>query len=111
MKPVNLFTEAPFNPDKEFLELLVERPGLRLERIVSHGHRTPEGQWYDQPEDEWVVLLSGHATLTFDGNNEDVDMTPGTHVLVPAHTKHRVEWTEETCETVWLALHVEPEKT
>ena len=109
MKPANLYTEAPFNPDSEYFEQLVEHSNFKLERIVSHGHRTPEGEWYDQARDEWVVLLSGKATLIVE--DKEIEMTPGSHLLIPAHVKHRVEWTEETCETVWLALHAEPANT
>ena len=101
----NLFAEAPFNPDCEFLENFVERPGFKLERIVSHGHRTPEGEWYDQNQDEWVVLLSGSAKLRMEGQEELIDMQPGCYLTIPAHVRHRVEWTDETRETVWLALH------
>ncbi|MTI12247.1 cupin domain-containing protein [Sansalvadorimonas verongulae] len=106
MKPENLFTEAPFNPDKEFLETLAEGTGFKLNRIVSHGHRTPEGQWYNEPKDEWVALLSGKATLLIE--DKEIDMTPGSYLFIPAHVEHRVEWTDETCETVWLALYAEP---
>ncbi len=104
----NLFDEAPFNPDKEFLESIIERPEWKLERIVSHGHRTPDGEWYDQTSDEWVVLLSGAATLRFEDKNKLIDMNPGDHVFIPAHCRHRVERTEENRESVWLALHVDP---
>ncbi|MCL6269093.1 cupin domain-containing protein [Sansalvadorimonas sp. 2012CJ34-2] len=106
METTNLFTEAPFNPDSEYLDRILEKPGLKLERIVSHGHRTPDGEWYDQAADEWVVLLSGAATLLFEKDNQLIEMNPGDHILIPAHCRHRVERTEENRESVWLALHV-----
>ena len=107
MKTKNLFTEAPFNPDSEYLDKILEKPGVKLERIVSHGHRTPDDKWYDQSVDEWVVLLSGAATLQFEDNDQLIEMKPGDHLCIPANCRHRVEWTEENQESVWLALHVD----
>ena len=104
----NLFAHlTPPTPDERF-ERLLDRDGLTLERIVSHGHATPEGEWLDQPRAEWVVLLKGAAGLRFEDEAEIRQLRPGDHVLIPAHTRHRVEWTSETEPTVWLALHVPP---
>ncbi len=107
MQPANIFSAAPFNPDCEYLEKITEHPGFSLERIVSHGHRTPDGSWCDSDQDEWVVLLSGGARIQIENQQSLVDMQPGSHLTIPAHTRHRVEWTDETCETVWLALHTD----
>ncbi len=86
-------------------ETLLRTDCLRLERILSTGQSTPHGQWYDQDADEWVVLLSGKAGLLFQGKKEICVMQPGDYLLIPAHTRHRVEWTEAGKETVWLAVH------
>ena len=101
----NLFGSLPKNLPEELIENLVENDGLRLERIVSTGHVTPEGQWYDQDSDEWVVLLTGAARLLFEAPEEVVILKPGDHLKISAHRKHRVEWTVPDEPTVWLALH------
>lgn len=101
----NLFESLPKNLPDELIENLVDAPGLRLERIVSTGHVTPEGEWYDQDSDEWVVLLTGAAKLRFEAPEEVVTLQPGDHLKIPAHRRHRVEWTNPDAPTVWLALH------
>ena len=93
-----------------FEELLLGGP-FTLQRIVSTGQATPPGQWYDQPTDEWVVLLSGTARLRFADEEMPVEMRPGDYLNIPAHRTHRVEWTDETQPTVWLALHYRPDET
>ena len=90
---------------EELVEVLLETPTFRLERIVSTGHATPVGRWYDQARDEWVLLLRGSAGLRFEGDAEAITLAPGDHVLIPARRRHRVEWTDATAPTVWLALH------
>jgi cupin 2 domain-containing protein len=105
----NLFADLPGvgGPDEAFTTLL-QRAGLRLLRIVSHGHATPPGQWYDQPDDEWVVLLQGAAGLRIDGEADLRTLAPGDWLLLPAGLRHRVEWTAANEPTVWLALHADP---
>jgi len=107
----NLFSHIPDNLPEELIEEIVHHEAFKLERIVSKGHATPPGTWLDQKRDEWVVLLKGSAGLTIGGKKITMTLRPGDHVLIPAHTKHRVEWTEEDTETVWLALHYEPTAT
>jgi cupin 2 domain-containing protein len=85
--------------------VLVTSPGLRLERIVSTAHRTPPGEWYDQATREWVVVLRGRAGLRFADRAEITVLEVGDWVDIPAHRRHRVEWTDPTEPTVWLALH------
>jgi cupin 2 domain-containing protein len=63
-----------------------------------------EGFWYDQPENEWVLLVQGAARLQLE-NREPIDLRPGDYVLIPAHQKHRVDWTDPNQETIWLAVH------
>lgn len=101
----NLTDRLPFPSDAEAFDTLFARPGLRIERIVSHGHASPEGFWYDQPHDEWVVVVQGEAVLAFaDGRN--FAMRSGDWVAIPAHCRHRVESTGMS--TVWLAVHASP---
>jgi len=102
----NLFRNIPAPQLQEHVDTLLETPGVRLERIVSHGHTTHGDTWYDQQRDEWVVLLRGRARLVIEGQDAPVIMTPGDYVLLPAHCRHRVAWTDPETDTVWLALHV-----
>ena len=87
------------------METLVQTGSFKLERIVSSGQATPPGEWFDQDRDEWVALLSGSAGLLFEGEDHPRPLRPGDYLLIPAHVRHRVEWTEPGTETVWLALH------
>lgn len=89
----------------EAVETLEERPGLRIERIVSTGQATPEGEWYDQETDEWVLVVEGRARLRIEGEAADRELGAGDFVLLPAHCRHRVVWTEQGKPTVWLAIH------
>ncbi|MGB6345929.1 MAG: cupin domain-containing protein [Methyloceanibacter sp.] len=91
------------------MDLLLDRQGLRVERIVSTGQATPEGQWYDQDTDEWVVVIAGTARLRLENEDEDRELGEGDWVLLPAHCRHRVTWTRAEPPTIWLALHFAPE--
>ena len=120
--PRNLFADLPADRSREHVQALLEtglerglergrEPGrVRLERIVSFGQATPAGEWYDQDADEWVALLQGGAGLLCEGEAEPRVLAPGDWVLIPAHTRHRVAWTAPDGPTVWLALHVPPER-
>ncbi|MBA3313546.1 MAG: hypothetical protein M3552_03270 [Planctomycetota bacterium] len=98
--------QSPCNagPDEVF-DTLIEKEAFKLERIVSRGHTTPVGQWYDQDRDEWVALLSGSATLRFEQPDEVVTLASGDWLVIPAHRRHRVEETARDRETVWVAVH------
>ena len=87
------------------MDLLVERPGLRIERIVSTGQATPEGQWYDQDSDELVLVVDGAARLSIEGESGERELGEGDWILLPAHCRHRVAWTRAEPPTVWLAIH------
>ncbi|MCA8993855.1 MAG: cupin domain-containing protein [Planctomycetaceae bacterium] len=99
----NLFDEIPEQLPEELVSILAENKHARIERIVSKGHRSPVGFWYDQNEHEWVVLLAGAATLSFD-DGEPLEMKAGDCVLIPAYRKHRVDWTTADEPTIWLAV-------
>ena len=103
----SLFAQIPEPPlDDELFECLFRRDGVRIERIVSTGHSSAPGAWYDQDDDEWVVLLSGAAGLRIEDEGEDRRLAPGDWVFLPAHCRHRVTWTQAEPATVWLAIHV-----
>ena len=105
MKPSNVFLGVARSKVEEISEPLLKTEHFKLERIISSGQGTPPGEWYDQDTDEWVILLSGSAGLLFDGEKEIFIMEPGDYVHIPAHRRHRVEWTDPEQKTVWLALH------
>jgi cupin 2 domain-containing protein len=101
----NIFAKLPQSLSEEVFQEIIHGEKFRLERIISFGQATPAGQWYDQEQHEWVVLLSGAAGLRFEGEDGLRVLSPGDFVNIPAHTRHRVEWTDEKQSTVWLALH------
>jgi cupin 2 domain-containing protein len=104
MEAANLLRDIPAQLPDEFLQTLVAADGVRIERIVSKGHCSPPGFWYDQDEAEWVLLVKGEARLRFAEPARVVHMTPGMHVTIAAHEKHRVEWTAPDIETIWVAV-------
>jgi cupin 2 domain-containing protein len=95
----------PDNSKDELFDTLVQAPSFRLERIVSRGHCSPPGFWYDQDENEWVTLLKGSAGLRFENQESILVLNPGDYLHIDRHRRHRVEWTDPQQETVWLALH------
>lgn len=101
--PANLFTAIPTCLENELIETLVQTPNCKIERIVSCGQASPDGFWYDQDWPEWVVLIQGAARVRF--VDRVVDLKPGDHLSIPAHQKHRVDWTAPDASTVWLAVH------
>jgi cupin 2 domain-containing protein len=100
----NVFKNIPDDLTGEFFETIAETKNIRIERIVSRGHASPDGFWYDQAENEYVLLLKGSAALRFKDENEARVMHPGDHVIIPKHVRHRVEWTDPDGDTVWLAV-------
>lgn len=102
----NLLTNLPACAanSAERIDELLSRPGLRVERIVSTGQASPSGFWYDQAEGEWVVLLSGAAGLRFEHEDHTRLLAPGDCLDIPAHYRHRVEWTAPGTATIWLAV-------
>ena len=100
----NLFSEIPAVLPDELVEILQAADNVRIERIVSHGHASPTGFWYDQDQHEWVIVLKGAARLRFGDDEPPVEMKPGDFVNIPAHKRHRVEWTTPDEPTIWLAV-------
>ena len=101
--PLNLFDLPNPLPESEvFIDLIPDR-GVKIERIVSRGQNSPEGQWYDQDRDEWVVLIQGEAVLEYEGG-EKLRLGAGDHVLIPAHCRHRVDFTSRTPPCIWVAV-------
>jgi cupin 2 domain-containing protein len=101
---VNLLSPLSDTDTAERTDVLLTQPGLRIERIVSYGHTSPPGFWYDQAEAEWVTVLTGRARLRFADETEGRVLAPGDWVEIAPHRRHRVEWTDPTVPTVWLAV-------
>lgn len=99
----NIFASIPEQLPREFSECLLDGGKLRIERIVSRGHRSPDSGWYDQDEDEWVLVVEGAGLITFE-DGTDVLLEKGDYLHIPAHARHRVTWTDPTRDTVWLAI-------
>jgi cupin 2 domain-containing protein len=103
----NLFAAIPATLPAELTEALVQAPCLRIERIVSRGHTSPPGFWYDQTEHEWVLLVQGAARVRIKntgGDEQTRELHPGDFLHLPAHHLHRVDWTTPDAETIWLAV-------
>lgn len=103
-RAVNLLSPLPDARAGEIVEPVLARPGLRIERIVSHGQKSPPGFWYDQDEGEWIALLKGAARLRFANESEARLLRPGDCLDIAPHRRHRVEWTDPATPTVWLAV-------
>ena len=105
----NLFGGISVNPEgEEQTDILLQHPSCRMERIVSMGQRTPSGEWYDQKQDEWVVLLTGSSSLQIEGEESPRLLGPGDWIFLPAHCRHRVEETDPANPSIWLAVHLNP---
>ena len=99
----NLFTEVSDEGADEIFEQLLETRGVRIERIVSRGHASPANGWYDQDEDEWVLVLRGSGRILFEDGGEAL-LGAGDHLHISAHRKHKVTWTDPAVATIWLAV-------
>ncbi|ELR65543.1 Mannose-6-phosphate isomerase [Photobacterium marinum] len=99
----NLFSNIPAKLPEEVFEDIIKTPDVRIERIISKGHTTPNNEWYDQDENEWVLVVKGEAKLLFDDEKE-VHLKEGDHVNILAHQRHQVSWTDPNQETIWLAV-------
>ena len=101
----NIFAPLSANPADEEISTLLATESVRIERIVSYGHASPEGFWYDQDRAEWVIVLQGSAELLFEHEGAPRLLWPGDYVHIPAHRRHRVTATDPHNPTIWLAVH------
>ncbi|MBT4329498.1 MAG: cupin domain-containing protein [Gammaproteobacteria bacterium] len=99
----NLLTTIPDEVEQELFDELIHSDNVRIERIVSKGQSSPESGWYDQDEQEWVVVLQGGGVIQFEDGDE-VKLSSGDYINIPAHRRHRVAWTAPDCVTIWLAV-------
>ena len=101
----NIFKNVPEELKEELFETILDGERVKVERIVSAGQATPSGEWLEQEEAEWVILLSGGAELSFDDGAQSERMKPGDYIFIKAGRRHRVEWTDLDQKTVWLAVY------
>ena len=99
----NIYTSIPIEFDKEIFEELIGNKHVKIEKILSRGHTSPASGWYDQSENEWVIVLEGAGTLIFEDGRE-ITLQKGDYLNIPSHTRHRVIWTEPDKTTIWLAV-------
>lgn len=102
----NIFAQIPEELTAELFENILIKPNVRIERIISKGHITPPGDWYDQAWDEWVILLQGDAIVRYEDPDQAFILATGDYLLIPANTRHRVEYTCLNQNTIWLAIHL-----
>lgn len=103
----NLFAALPKPGTDEHFDVLLNHPAARIERILSFGHASPPGMWYDVPGDEWVMLAAGSAELVLaldDGIEEHVGLLAGSWIFLPAHCRHRV--VSASADAIWLAINL-----
>jgi cupin 2 domain-containing protein len=101
----NLFAGIPDALAAEQFTALLTTPHVHIERIVSRGHSSPPGFWYDQDRPEWVIVLAGSAAVLFESETTPRTLRSGDYLHIPAHARHRVEWTDKDEPTIWIAMH------
>jgi cupin 2 domain-containing protein len=99
----NIFSSIPEPIQEEIFEDLLKTDSIRIERILSRGQSSPAQGWFDQAENEWVIVLEGSGILLFEDGRE-ITLTRGDYLHIPAHVRHRVTWTDPDRVTVWLAV-------
>lgn len=103
----NIFDDIPAESSKEIFSELISSGNARIERIVSFGQSSDPGFWYDQDENEFVILISGSATLEFKVEELEVEtvlLKPGDYLNIPAHKRHRIAATDANDKTIWLVV-------
>lgn len=101
----NILADIPAQLPEELFTRLLQTDQLHIERIVSRGHANAKDEWYDQADDEWLILIQGKASLEFAGQTEFKTLEAGDYLLIPAHCRHRVEWTDPDEDSIWLTVH------
>jgi cupin 2 domain-containing protein len=100
----SIYGEIPKTIPEEITESIISSGRIRIERIISRGQSSPKSFWYDQDQNEWVMVIKGKAKLKFFEQEGLIELNEGDYIDIPSHKKHRVEWTDPENETVWLAV-------
>ncbi|MFH2060777.1 MAG: cupin domain-containing protein [Pseudomonadota bacterium] len=101
----NIFDSIPSDLEQEAFLKILNKKNIRIERIVSNGQSSPAQGWYDQEDNEWVIVLEGQATIVFEKDKKTIHLKKGDYLNIPSHTKHKVAWTDPAKRTIWLAIH------
>ncbi len=101
----SLFKDIPAELPEELIENICSTGSVKIERIVSRRHASPEGFWYDQDQNEFILIVQGSAGLKFDGEDDIMVLKAGDYLNIASHVKHRVEWTDSSFDTIWLAVY------
>lgn len=101
----SLLKDIPAELPDELFETLCSTDRVKIERIVSKGHASPDGFWYDQEQNEFVLVVQGSACLKIEGEDDIISLEAGDYLNIKSHVRHRVEWTDPACETIWLAVY------
>ena len=104
LKTFNILRNIPEDLPDELIEEILRSDSVRIERIVSRGHRSDDDFWYDQAENEWVLVISGAAKIAFADTPGEIELEPGDYLQIPAGRQHRVTWTAAGIDTIWLAI-------
>ena len=102
MNKLNIFDNLPIDKSREQFNELLQKENIRIERIVSNGQKSEDNFWYDQEENEFVMLLEGHAIVEFE--DKECELKKGDCINIESHTKHRVKQTSDKEPTIWLAV-------
>ncbi len=98
----NLLRNIPTSVPDEIFETIISKQNIKIERIISKGHKSEANFWYDQDKSEWILILKGEARLQFE--DKSIHLTPGDYLNIAAHQRHRIDWTTLEEETIWLAV-------
>jgi cupin 2 domain-containing protein len=105
-RPRHILTGVPGRLEEEQFDTLLQTPGVRLQRVISPpAHAMGADEWFDQDEDEFVLVLQGRGALILEGQEQEVVLNPGDYLRLPAGLRHRIAWTDAQIPTIWLALH------
>lgn len=102
----NIFADLPAQLPEELFQTLSQNPHVKIERILSKGQACASDFWYEQAHAEWVILLQGQARLQFAEDSTIISLKAGDYLFIPAHKKHRVDWTDPDTVSIWLAIHL-----
>ena len=102
-KTGNIFELPEQLPSEELFEALLEHEKILIEKVVSSGQVTPPGDWYDQEQDEWLIVLQGEGELSYEDGSR-IKLNKGDYQFIPAHQKHRVEYTSTEPPCIWLTF-------
>lgn len=98
----NIYQNIPDYAKTEIFEDILKSENIRIERIISYGPESNDSEWYEQNENEWVILIEGKAKLIFE--DSELILEKGDHINIPAMKRHKVEIIEKENKCIWIAV-------